>query len=280
MSSTLPDFEVLMRLGSATLVGAVLVGVVAVGWAGGGMPRPRSLAGVGALGLVASVLSLRAGDVLTRYDLDALSLLPWRDSTSDVIPAHRLLLLAAVAAAVVALSTRRRWVVPATIAVAMLSAMTVPVDIDREATRVLAWVDETVGKDADVLVITASLPDAECELRRLDELALWTEFFNVAAVDAAHLFVDNASANLPSTRLTVAPDGRLLEGGQALDAGMIVIDARVRLVGRRLATLEAASLGNRFATAAGGLTLWDLDGAARIENAGALPALRACEPTS
>lgn len=261
------------------ITGVPLVIVAAMAWSSGGMPRPLVVTGLGAFATIASVASLRRGDLLTRFDADALSILPWRELHSGIVPAERSLLLATLIAAAVAVSTRRQWVIPLTIALAMLVATPVAQDFDRDATRVLSWVDDQLGKDANVLVVTLGAPDRDCEPRALQQLAFWTEFFNVSTNDAAHVFAENESANLDSRSLTIGPDGHLLDDdGEPITPEALVIDARVALVGAtRSATLAISQMGGQFSDDPARLSLWELRGSsARIENVAAIRQLVRC----
>jgi hypothetical protein len=214
--------------------------------------------------MVICVASIRQRDLVAQFDVDALSLVPWRKLDSGTLPTSRLVLLAALTAAAVALSTRRRWVVPLTVALALLVALPRPqVTVDRDATRRFSWVDQAAGRDQHALVVTAGIPDRTCDRRALEELALWTEFFNVSATDAAHLFRDNAVANLRSRKLTIAADGTLLDRGRPLRARWIVIDSRFRLAGTQVSSLPAGPPGDLRRSDVG-LTLWHVPTVARL----------------
>lgn len=257
--------------------------IAATAWAYGGLSRGPMVSTLGALGMIACVASLRQGDLVARFDVDTLSLLPWRTLDTGTFPASRLVILAALVGAGVALSTLRPWVLPLTAALAMLTALPVPVTaVPRNATHALSWVDDAVGKDADVLVVTMNIPDERCNWRPLEELALWTEFFNLSAGRATHVFQDNRSANLASTELTIAPDGLLLEQRRAPEEQLIVIDQRVTLAGTPIARLPGNVLGDHPG-ARTGLTLWRVGGSPRVVNHTAVAALAkrpACPATA
>jgi hypothetical protein len=269
------------RVHERNLVAVVpLVVVAAMAWATSGLPRPFALTAFGAVATVACVATLRHKDFMGYADVDSLSLVPWRVLDNGHFQVERIALTAAMIGAVVGVSTRRAWVVPLTLVVAIAVAAFIPAPtVGRENTRMLSWVDDEVGRDADVLVVTAGIPDDRCDVTALDLLATWTEFFNVSAAQAAHVFGDNTQAGLASERLTIVGDGTLERSGSPIEAEVIVVDERVHLIGERLATLRASSLGGSLTAEPGALSLWRVDGPARVSNARTLRSLarrRAC----
>ena len=101
----------------------------------------------------------------------------------------------------VTLCTRKGWVVPLTIAAAFIVTIGVEPGPDRTGREQLSWVDDAVGRDPDVLVVSAGIPARRCGAPPLGQLELWTEFFNVGAGRAVHLGAENPFTGLSSPQL-------------------------------------------------------------------------------
>jgi hypothetical protein len=230
--------------------------VLALAWAERGLPRPALPTIAGGLGVIACVAALRRHDLISTFDVDAPTMHVWRIVDSSVFPVSRLVVLAALVGAAVALTTRRAWIVPLAAALALVVAVPVPVAaVGRNATEALGWVDEAAGRDARVLVLTANLPDCDRERRALEETALWTEFFNVSAVREAHLLSENRATNRDSPRMTVGPDGVVRESGAPVRDPWVVLDSRLEVDGTRVAQVPPNVLGDH-PEAHVGMTLW------------------------
>jgi hypothetical protein len=253
------------------LIPLVLVAVAA--WTRHGLPRPLAVSLAGSLGVILSVGALRQRDLLLRSDVDTPSFPLWRSLDSGVLPVSRLVLLAALVAVAVGLSTRRGWILPLTAGLAMVAAISPPsTTVDRETARRLAWVDDAAGKGGSALVVHAGLPDRCRDRDALEKLGRYTEFFNISARHAAHVFADNPATNLRSARLTVQDDGLLLQDRLPLSQEWVVIDSRIELVGTRIDALPGNLLG-QHPGAATGLTLWKVRVPARITNTARVAAL-------
>ncbi len=264
------------RVHERNLVAVMPLVVVAVmAWATSGLPRPLALTALSAVATVACVATLRHEDLMRYTDIDSLSIVPWRALDGGPVQIEWIVLTAAMIGAA-AVFTRWASVVPLTLVVTIAVAAYVPTPIlGRETTKMLSWVDDEAGRGTDVLVVTAGIPDDHCVVRVLDLLAMWTEFFNVSAVQAAHIFQDNTEANLASDRLTIGGNGTLERSGSPIEAEVIVVDERVHLIGERLATLRASALEGEFTAEPGALSLWRVNPPARVSNARTLRSLAA-----
>jgi Dolichyl-phosphate-mannose-protein mannosyltransferase len=252
-----------------------LVIVCAMAWTTHGLPCPFASTALGVIVTVACVASLRHEDLVRQTDIDALSIVPWRVLDGQLLSVERIAVAAALVGAAVVVFTRRAWVVPLTLIVTLAVAAYVPTPtVGRQTTRALSWVDDEVGRDADVLVVTAGIANDRCDTKPLDQLATWTEFFNVSAGEAAYVFQDNTYSSLASDRLTIAADGTLERSGSPVEAEAVVVDERVVLMGERLATLRVSSFGGLYAADTGGLSLWRVDRPARVANVRTLRTLR------
>jgi uncharacterized membrane protein len=251
-----------------------LVVIVAMSSAISRKLHPVALTTLGAVATIVGVASIRHEDFVRHTDIDSLSLVPWGSFGNALLRIEWVAIAAAVVATIVAWSTHRAWVVTLTVVVAFAVSAYIPArTVGRENTQALTWVDDELGRSADVLVLTAGITDDHCTTETLDELATWTEFFNISAVRAAHLFQENTHTNLVSEPLDLRRDGRLQRSGAAVTADGVVVDERVVLNGQRLVTLRASTVDPSL-TGTAALSLWRLDGPARVLNAQALGALR------
>ncbi len=250
-----------------------LIVIVAMWWATSGLAKTRWAAVTAAAASLAVVVALARSGLLLQSNGDSYSNGPWRDIDGASLPAGRLAILAMLVAIAVTLCTRKGWIVPLTIAAAFIVTVGVEPGPDRTGREQLSWVDDTVGRGPDVLVVSAGIPSRRCGAPQLGQLELWTEFFNIAAGRAAHLIAENPYTGVASPRLTLGEDGVLREGGDPVRADAVAIDARIALAGTPLAELSRSVIPGRSGSLDADLRLWRTDGVVRVVDPQALRAL-------
>jgi hypothetical protein len=133
---------------------------------------------------------------------------------------------------------------------ALLTAVGVTAANDKPATQPRAvatrydWVDRTLPAGAKATILYVAAPGrVACGLSPpMGEVAamdVYTEIFNLKVGNVLQALGTNPVSTVRSPSVTVGSGGIVTAGGKALRTGYVVLDARVPVVGVRLALLRA-----------------------------------------
>lgn len=236
-------------------------------WLERGLPRPPVLTAVSAL--VALVLpavlpfGLIGGNLVLEVVPTALWAWVWDavEGTPHVDGRRVLGLVVVLLTAAAVAVPRRAWaVLPALVVGGLL--VTSALAWNRQADPPLAfveanrdagaWVDDALPPGARATKLYVSPP--QCPYTELVRHALFlTEYFN-SSIERVAAIGDSTSDGLPTVRVDVRADGRLLlAGDRPLIADYVVTQPQIHLAGRRIARGTGA-----------GLVLWRTGGAVRL----------------
>ena len=114
---------------------------------------------------------------------------------------------------------------------------------------------------------------------RLEQLTLYTEYFNSRVGPVGYLITDNAARHLSTDAFAVRRDGVVTRAGTPIRSGYVVTDARVGIVGSRVALLRARDVGLADAREGSALALWRAASPLRLaQPSQALSPSAACAP--
>jgi hypothetical protein len=230
----------------------------------------RRAAWVAAICALAIAASLPTDQVARANNVDSPTA-AWVRALHEEIPdvPVKLLLLGLAALGASVLLRVREPIAPfLTVAVAF-TALVCQLDysgpFSRAQDRQLAFVDRALPRDgtASLIHLGYSRPDQPCGAAADWEqqgLIVWTEFFNTRVDRVFHLQGHEIGRdNLASPALTVGPGGVVLERGRPFAPSYAALDSRQPVVGRELARLDLAGLGNSQYQDGASLTLWEVD---------------------
>jgi hypothetical protein len=234
-------------------------------WLVRGLPRPAPAIQIAAFALaVPAVLLPIKRFAIQESALDAFSLVPlWRlreaTSTSTLELAYLLTVVALVAAAVF-VPPRARLVLPAAVALALVSLSVLSTrEIDRLTAAERTWVFD-VG---DPRWIDAAADGPVTYLQAATDLSagFWKNAFWNRRVDSVAYLPNAAPVQPARATLVRLPASGILRtsSGRPLRAGLVVSPKELELVGEAVAAAPRS-------TDLAGLTLWRLSGAARVSS--------------
>ena len=242
-------------------VGPLLL-ILAFAWAARGFPRPPLLTTVTTAGIVIIAILMPIG-VVTTNSLDALSFKLWARIPRDGMSAATLIVLAiAVGAVIVPGSGRPGRSPPA-------SCWRRSESLPRATTGSNTLVHSqraTAGSTGWFLpapaptILFVGADESRCPAgtvgSRLEQLTLYTEYFNSRIGPVGYLITDNAARHLSTDAFAVRRDGVVTRAGTPIRSGYVVTDARVGIVGSRVALLRARDVGLADAREGSALALW------------------------
>jgi Dolichyl-phosphate-mannose-protein mannosyltransferase len=236
-------------------------------WLAEGLPRPRLLAGLGALGVVAAAVSLPSRVVVDTGAVDSptSAFLAQLDGTWPGGSDRLWTTVLALAGAAAFLLARRPFVPLVGVALAFL-AVTASSDLQGELPagreRALAWVDRALPDGSTAALVHVAFPLGPSEPCASDvrdqqeQFVVWTEFANTRIDRVAHVYGPVGRDGIDSQELQVAADGTLVGKDGPYRASYVVVDSRQPIAGTELARFDEASLGDAYS---GSLTLWNAD---------------------
>jgi hypothetical protein len=238
-------------------------------WLAEGLPRPRIAAACGAVLALGLVALLPFRYVSSDVGVDVVPSAVWARLNEllagEIVTARKLLVLGLVSLVVLVLLVPRRlwWILPAVMIISFSATAALAWERIVDATENAVfegaperrWVDALVPEDAAVTKVY--LVTTECPASAVTWHALYlTEFFNRSLARAAYID-DSVPDGLPSRRVDVAPDGRLVDGeGAPLEATYVLTQPGLTLQGEVLGRGTSADL-----------VLWRADGPVRIVGA-------------
>jgi hypothetical protein len=265
-----------------------LIVICAIAWAARGLPRSGRVTAIAMLAMIGLAVAMPSG-VITAHAADALSFKLWTQLEHGSLTAWREMVAAVVVGAIVIVSRMRRaWPLVLTIAlssVAVAAASDVRSDVPRSLVPRYSWIDRALSskQTATLLWIGYSTEGCGVDAPRspLPKMAVYSEFFNSRLTRVGHLLEDNPARGLGSDPLALRTDGTVLSSGAPLRSKLVVLDARVRIVGSPIATLHARDVTSA-PSRDGALTLWRAKPPVRLQTPSQLldPAARrrlACE---
>ena len=240
-------------------VGPLLL-ILAFAWAARGFPRPPLLTTVTTAGIVIIAILMPIG-VVTTNSLDALSFKLWARIPRDGMSAATLIVLAiAVGAVIVSGSGPPGRSPPASCwrrSESLPRATTGSNPLFTHRGLRLGRPGGSCRRSATILFVGAN--ESRCPTgtvgSRLEQLTLYTEYFNSRVGPVGYLITDNAARHLYG-RLRGAPGWRRDPRGHPDRSGYVVTDARVGIVGLRVALLRARDVGLADAREGSALALW------------------------
>ena len=246
---------------------APLLIACAIAWATSGCPRPRLVTTL-TIAVVIGLAALIPAGAITPHSVDALSFKVWSQVHSGGLTSRDWIVAVTAAAALAMVTLRSAWpvvltVVIATVGVAAASDYRSPIT-SAQAAR-YAWVDQTVPGDAHVTLLYVGYSQAACPAGAtspLEDMSLYSEYFNSNIDLVGHLLADNAARGLASVQFALRADGVVTDGGKPVTSAYAVTDGRLRVAGVRVASLAAQAVTAGPET--GNLTLWRLQGPLRL----------------
>jgi hypothetical protein len=255
---------------------APLFFICAIAWGSHGFPRPVLL--TAAIAAVLTALALVTPSHLVSPATDSVSFRLWTQLGHDTRTTW-LLLVAAVLVGVVAI-VRLRSLWPLVLAVALASvggaaASDFHSDQPRSTTPRTMWLDrartgsaDPAIRDAEVTILWIGLPRESCPIApratMLGQMALYTELFNSRVNRVGHLLADNGARGVASETFTLSSGGVVRSRGAALQPGLVVADARVQIVGTKIASLTGRDLSFTDGPRDDALALWRVSAPLRL----------------
>ena len=265
-------------------VGPLLL-ILAFAWAARGFPRPPLLTTVTTAGMVIIAILMPIG-VVTTNSLDALSFKLWARIPRDGMSAATLIVLAIAVGALIVVRLRSTWPLAASVllaAVGVAAASDYRFEHPRSLTEGYGWVDRVVPAGASATILFIGADESRCATgtvgSRLEQLTLYTEYFNSRIGPVGYLITDNAARHLSTDAFAVRRDGVVTRAGTPIRSGYVVTDARVGIVGSRVALLRARDVGLADAREGSALALWRAASPLRLARPSqALSPSAACAP--
>jgi 4-amino-4-deoxy-L-arabinose transferase-like glycosyltransferase len=243
-------------------------------WLAVGLPRPRRLATISALSVLALVATLPPDLVARTNNIDALTAQTFR-ALAQQLPdtPHRVLLIVPAIAGVLVFALARTPFLPLlavmTTFVATIGATDLSATFPVERAGVLSWVDHRVPDGNEVTVlelevsVDESLPCVENARFEEERLVVLTDHYN-ARVQGLVGVVETPAADAPPEKPQwgLRPDGTLLADGREVNGGWFAVDSRVQLAGGRIARFDLDTVPAYEGGAS--LTLWQADTPVRL----------------
>ena len=234
-----------------------LIVTCVLGWAGKRASGGYVGAALGGI-VVLFPLALARSDFDETGKFDAPSLDRWHGVAMWVADPRIPFVGAAAVAFVVALSRRPSRLSVAVVTVIAFATVTpstfYEAPISRSDARKLAWVDRTVPSGTQALLLWPSAESPSCGTGRgLDQLALWTEFFNVSVGTVGQMRSGGSASRSGVAKIDIGSGGRLLRGGAGLLDEYVIADSRVVIRGAPIAVSPPAPGGAIMSPT---LTLW------------------------
>ncbi len=264
---------------------APLVFICAFSWAERGFPRPPLLSAITGVGMVALAVLMPAG-VITTHSIDALSFKFWAVFPRGDLSADAMIVAAVAVGTVLVLLLRTAWPLVVSIAIAAIgvaAASDYTSDAPRSLTPRYGWVDRTLPASGRAAILWIGADEEHCSpatpRSMLDKVTLYTEFFNSRIGPVGHLLADNPARGLATEPFGIRRDGVVTQAGKPLSPGYVVTDARVAIVGSRVAVLRARDVGIADARKGSALALWRVQPPLRLVRKGqALSPGFGCKP--
>ena len=241
---------------------APLVFICAIAWATHGFPRPKLLTAATVATVVVLAVTMPSG-VITAHSADALSFKLWTQLERSSFSAARQMIVAVAVGAVVLVRMRTAWPLILTVvlaAVGVTAASDYRSDQSRSLVSRYAWVDRTLPREAKATILWIGCSKDDCPAGSprsgLAKMAVYTEFFNSRIDRVGHVRGDNGSRGLATDTFALRPDGVVTSMGVPLRPDFVVADARVGIVGSRIALLRAGDVAKTDATRGSALALW------------------------
>ena len=249
---------------------APLIIACALAWATNGRPRPKRLSALTAVAVVVLAAAIPAGTV-DFHLVDALTFKLWARIGTGPFSPSAWIVVATVAGAIVVLVMRSAWPLVLSIALAAVGVAAASdyrsvqsrAQVDR-----YAWVDKAVPAHAKVTVLYVASSRTGCPptsaASPLPAMSLFTEYFNRRVDLVGHLLDEDAARGVSSEKFGLRADGVVTDGGRPLRPAYVVTDARLAILGTRVATLPARLVAPEPGAGSGGLALWRVQGVLRL----------------
>jgi hypothetical protein len=245
-----------------------LLFVGATAWAGRGRPRPARLTAVLVLGAIACALLMPAGSIAGTIDAQTFTL--WTQIHSGSFPPVFQMRAAVLVGSLAFLRVRTDWPLVVTLVLSLFAVSAArdrPAPQPRALTARYTWIDDAVPGTDRATILWVGFSSDRCPTTpltsELAQMAVWSEFFSLRVNQAGHLLGDNPARGLDTTRLSLTRSGIVDGADGALQPRYVVTDARVPIVGSRVALLRAGDVFPHPA-AAGALALWHVDPPLRL----------------